>query len=245
VKSRNIYIGTSGWHYKHWKPQFYPPEVSNARQFEHYANVFDTVEINNSFYRLPPPQVFADWYKSAPANFIFAVKAPRFFTHMKKLIPETDGMARFFDYAGHLKEKLGPVLFQLPPRWKINTERLRLFLTQLPKGLRFAMEFRNVTWYSEEVYEMLKEFNVAFCIYELDGHISPLIVTADFTYIRLHGPGAKYQGSYTDKILAQWATRIRKWVRARKDVYVYFDNDQEAFAVFNAVTLHDMLTKKK
>ncbi len=194
---------------------------------------------------MPAREVFAEWHRTSPAGFLFAVKAPRFFTHMKKLIPEPEGMSRFLDYAGALKEKLGPVLFQLPPRWKVNTERLRIFLSQLPKGFRFAVEFRNPTWYTDEVYAILKEYNIGFCIYELDGHISPFMVTADFIYIRLHGPGAKYQGSYSGKVLADWAKSIRKWVRARKDVYIYFDNDQEAYAVYNARTLAALLKQKR
>ncbi len=244
MKSKKIHIGTSGWHYKHWKPTFYPPTVSNARQFDHYAQFFDTVEINNSFYRLPPKEVFAAWREAAPPDFLFAVKAPRFFTHMKKLIPEPEGMARFLDYAGALREKSGPVLFQLPPRWKVNTERLGNFLSKLPPAFRYAMEFRNETWYTPAVYTLLRKYKVAFCIYELDGHLSPFEITADFVYVRLHGPGGKYQGSYSDEVLDDWAERIRKWVRTRKEVFIYFDNDQEAYAVHNARKLEALIAEK-
>jgi uncharacterized protein YecE (DUF72 family) len=239
----NIHIGTSGWHYKHWKGTFYPADTKEADQFAIYLQNFETVEINNSFYKLPSMETFTAWRKAAPSSFIFSVKASRFITHMKKLNAGQDSIELFFSHAEKLKEKMGPVLFQLPPNWKINIERLRSFLEKLPPRRRYAFEFRNATWYREEVYALLKKYNCAFCIYDLERHLSPLTVTADYIYVRLHGPGNKYQGSYTDASLRKWSRQCRQWQAEDRDVYVYFDNDQAGYAAFNAKRLNDMITK--
>jgi len=245
MRKGKIFIGTSGWHYKHWKGTFYPADIKSSAQFDHYSGLFSTVEINNSFYRLPAKSVFAGWRKSSPPGFLYAVKASRFITHMKKLKVVPGEISNFFAHAAQLKEKLGPILFQLPPHWKVNLERLQTFLQGLPKSYQYTIEFRNPTWYTEEVYELLRSYNVAFCIYELDAHISPIITTASLVYIRLHGPGAKYQGSYSDKVLGEWAARIKKWAGSGKSVFIYFDNDQEGYAAFNADTLAGMLKLRK
>jgi uncharacterized protein YecE (DUF72 family) len=243
VKKGKIHIGTSGWHYKHWRGTYYPDDTRDADQFAIYQQDFSTVEINNSFYRLPTAKAFTEWKKSTPAQFLFAVKASRFITHMKKLKMTKQDLKLFFSRVDHLGSKLGPILFQLPPRWKLNTERFEAFLQVLPKGYRYTFEFRNETWYNEDVYALLKKYNCAFCIYELERHISPLLVTARFVYVRLHGPGNKYQGSYTTSTLKEWAKLCRKWQRAGKDAYVYFDNDQSGYAAFNAVELKKMVGK--
>lgn len=232
-----IHIGTSGWHYKHWKGTFYPDKIKSDGQFAFYAEHFSTVEINNSFYRLPDPATFIAWRKAAPQQFLFAVKASRYITHMVKLKTNKQSLRKFFSRVMKLEEKLGPILFQLPPRWKVNTERLANFLQQLPSGPRYAFEFRDHTWYTPEVLSLLKEWNCAFCIYHLEKHLSPLEVTADFVYIRLHGPGNKYQGTYSGRSLATWATRCQKWLKEKKDVYIYFDNDQAGYAAKNAMLL--------
>jgi uncharacterized protein YecE (DUF72 family) len=215
---------------------FYPEKTKTAQQLPTYLKTFRSVELNNSFYRLPDKSTFENWRQSVPSNFIFSVKASRFITHMKKLNAVSDSVETFLDHAIGLKEKLGPILFQLPPGWKPNLERLENFLQILPKKQRFTFEFRNHFWYMPEVYDLLKKYNAAFCIYELDGHLSPLEITADFVYIRLHGPGAKYQGSYTEETLQGWADRCKEWAK-NKDVYIYFDNDQEGYAAFNAQRL--------
>lgn len=229
-----IYIGTSGWHYKHWIGTFYPEDTKAEGQLDYYLKFFKTVEINNSFYRVPQPTTFISWTKAVPEDFTFAIKANRFFTHLKKLKVEKADIERFIEKMDHLEGKAGPVLFQLPPRWKINPERLSDFLAKLPSHHRYTIEFRDQTWYHEEVYELLRQFNVAFCIYELDGHLSPQMVTADFVYVRLHGPGNKYQGSYSKEKLQEWATQGLQWQKDGKDVFVYFDNDEKGFAAFNA-----------
>jgi uncharacterized protein YecE (DUF72 family) len=240
----SIHIGTSGWHYKHWLGTFYPAGTSAKQQFNYYAKLFDTVEINNSFYKLPSREVFEGWYKNSPQKFLFVVKANRFITHNLKLSRPIEPLARLFNSILGLKEKLGPILFQLPPKWKVNIERFREFLQALPAAYSYVFEFRNETWYHEEVYRLLQEFNCAFCIYELAGHISPIKVTADFVYVRLHGPTEnKYQGSYSNAALRKWAKQCIEWQSQKKDVYVYFDNDQEGYAAFNAVTLKALVNK--
>ncbi len=243
MKKGKIHIGTSGWHYKHWVGTFYPAGTKDAEQLAYYLKFFKTVELNNSFYHLPPPQTFKNWKKAVPGDFVFAVKGSRYISHMKKLNVEKESINIFFDSANKLQEKLGPVLFQLPPNWKINTERLAQFLRKLPKTHQYAFEFRNQTWYEEEVYALLRKYNCAFCIYELEHHLSPIITTADFVYVRLHGPDGKYAGSYTDAKLKKWAKLCEQWQQQGKDVYVYFDNDQLGYAAFNAQTLQKFITK--
>jgi uncharacterized protein YecE (DUF72 family) len=237
MRKGRIYIGTSGWHYKHWKGTFYPADVKESQQFQEYLKHFSTVEINNSFYRLPTPETFAMWRKTTSKDFVFAVKASRFITHMKKLNLDREGIKKFFTSVKKLNEKLGVILFQLPPRWKLNAERLASFISVLPRKYRYAFEFREHSWYNKKVYAMLKAANCAFCIYELEHHLSPMEVTADFVYVRLHGPGNKYQGSYSSGTLKEWSKRCKEWQRRGKDVFVYFDNDQEGYAAFNAISL--------
>jgi len=232
-------IGTSGWHYKHWKGPFYPEKLAAARMLEYYQQHFDTVELNNTFYCLPGEAALEDWRDRAPAGFCFAVKASRYLTHMKKLKDAAAGVATFFSRVELLGDKLGPVLFQLPPFWDADPARLDSFLAALPRGHRYAFELRNTTWHRADVYRILTRHEAAFCIYELAGFSSPLERTADFVYIRLHGPGGAYQGSYTDRALQTWAARIREWKPAA--AYVYFDNDQSGFAAHNALSLKTML----
>ena len=237
-----IFIGTSGWHYKHWTGTFYPGTIKGSRQFDEYKKSFDTVEINNSFYKLPAEKTLKQWTLAAPKDFIYAVKASRYITHLKKLDVEIDSISLLLSRMDILEEKLGPILFQLPPGFVVNIKRLKTFLEKIPYGYRYAFEFRNVSWYTKDVLELLKQHNCAFCIYELAGHISPKEVTADFVYIRLHGPGDKYQGSYSIETLRKWASDCKIWMNNGLDVYVYFDNDQEGFAAFNALTLKTLIS---
>jgi uncharacterized protein YecE (DUF72 family) len=237
-----IRIGTSGWHYKHWIGAFYPAKLPASRMLEYYFERFDTVEINNSFYRLPPESALANWRDSTPPEFCFAMKGSRFITHMKKLKDPEQALQRFFERADILGHKLGPILFQLPPQWPLNLERLEFFLGALPRHHRYAFEFRNATWHDPRVYEMLKQHDAAFCPFDLAGFQSPIEVTAQFAYVRLHGPGGKYQGTYSDDVLDWWAKRIRGWRKRLDSVYVYFDNDQAGFAVRDALRMRTRLT---
>lgn len=236
-----IYIGTSGWHYKHWLGTFYPEGVKEKTQLSYYTTQFKTVELNNSFYRLPTPETFSGWAAAVPNDFLFVVKASRFFTHMKKLNLTPAELKPFFNAVDRLGKKLGPVLFQLPPFWKVNSQRFEHFLSILPKGYKYTFEFRNDTWYTEEIYDLLRKYKCAFCWYHLAGHISPQEVTANFVYIRLHGPGEKYQGSYTTAALKSWATVCKELSNEGKTVYVYFDNDQAGYAAFNALKLAELV----
>jgi uncharacterized protein YecE (DUF72 family) len=238
-----IHIGTSGWHYKHWVGTFYPPGTKDSKQLSYYIKIFKTVELNNPFYHLPPPKTFTNWKKFTPADFLFAVKASRYITHVKKLNVEKESIRLFFKSANKLQKKLGPVLFQLPPHWKINVGRFDTFLRKLPKTHRYTFEFRDQSWYAEVVYKLLSKYNCAFCIYELGGHLSPLITTTHFVYVRLHGPDRKYSGSYSNKELKKWAKLCIQWSKEQKDVYVYFDNDQSGYAAVNAQTLQKLLSK--
>ena len=241
-----IHIGTSGYSYKHWAGRYYPKELKPSEWLRFYLRDFDTVELNNTFYTLPKEETFDSWRKNTPHDFLFAVKGSRFLTHMIKLKDAERGLVNFMPRAERLRWKLGPVLWQLPPGWKVNVERLEEFLRLLPKKHRYTFELRNQTWMTEEVYDVLRKYNAAFCIYELAGYQSPMEITADWTYVRLHGPTPfKYQGSYSDEQLEEWAARIRKWSRSMKAIYVYFDNDDSAYAVNNALTLKRMLGQKK
>lgn len=244
MRKGKIYIGTSGWSYKHWKGNFYPRNIKDSEEFVYYQKFFNTVEINNTFYHLPLESTFIQWRKNTPDNFLFSVKASRFITHMKKLKIDNDGLDVFLKRARKLKDKLGPVLFQLPPGWKLNLERLENFLKRLPSKNLYTFELRNHTWITGEVLKLLKKYNCAFCIYELDHYQTPLEITANFVYIRLHGPQKKYQGNYTRAALKKWATRCLDWQKKGKDVYVYFDNDQKGYAAENAKTLESLLKAK-
>jgi uncharacterized protein YecE (DUF72 family) len=238
----DIRIGASGYHYKHWIGRFYPLKTPASKMLGYYARHFDTLELNNSFYRLPTVAAFASWRDATPENFVFAVKASRFITHNKKLKDPENALNNILPRAEHLGKKLGPVLFQLPPGWKVNVERLQALLEVLPGEHRYAFEFRETSWMTAEVYRVLRRHNAAFCIYELAGYQSPCEITADFAYVRLHGPGAaKYQGSYSDAQLRAWARRIEEWAPKLKAVYVYFDNDQAGYAAENALKLRKML----
>lgn len=239
MRKHNIYIGTSGWSYKHWRGTFYPQEIKVKNHFSYYLQYFNTVEINNTFYRLPSEETFLNWKKTVPDDFTYVIKANRFITHIKKLHDPVESLYPFLDYVQLLGSKLGPVLFQLPPFMKANVPLLEAFLQELPKKIRYVFEFRNTDWYKPEVYDLLKKYNCAFCIYELAGHISPIQITADFIYIRLHGPGNKYQGSYSDETLKSWADECLKWSKT-KDVFVYFDNDENGYAAFNALKLREL-----
>jgi uncharacterized protein YecE (DUF72 family) len=206
-----------------------------------YRERFDTVELNNSFYHLPSESALRAWYESTPAGFLFAVKGSRFITHMKKLKDPQLALERFFARAELLREKMGPVLFQLPPNFEKNVERLDAFLEALPEYHRYAFEFRNPSWNDSEVLELLRKHRAAYCPFHLAGYQSPVEITTDITYIRLHGPGGKYQGSYDEKTLKEWAGRITGWRRQLRCVYVYFDNDDSGFAAHNALRLRELV----
>jgi uncharacterized protein YecE (DUF72 family) len=235
---QQLRIGTSGFHYKHWLGTFYPEKLSASKMFDFYMQHFDTVEINNTFYKLPKIEMLEGWRKATPKDFLFSVKASRFLTHNKKLKEPHHALENFLPRAEALGRKLGPILFQLPPKWRVNVERFAEFLEALPTYHRYTFEFREPTWEHDEIYALLRKHNAAYCIYELAGYVSPLQVTTDFVYVRLHGPTmSKYAGSYSSKALAMWAARIEKWTAERRSVFIYFDNDQAGYAAKNALEL--------
>jgi uncharacterized protein YecE (DUF72 family) len=236
-----VRIGTSGWHYDHWYGYFYPEQVKKAHMLDYYQQIFGTVEINNTFYRLPKTKTFTSWKQKVGKDFCFAVKASRYITHMKKLKNTEKPLRTFLDRISALGKTRGPVLFQLPPHWKKNTARLQSFLEAVPKDIRSVLEFRNKSWFDREVNNVLRKYNAAFCMYELGGDRSPKEVTADFIYIRLHGPGAKYQGRYNKQALESWAESINSLSTRANDVYCYFNNDQTGYAAENARELNSML----
>jgi uncharacterized protein YecE (DUF72 family) len=236
-----VYVGTSGWSYDHWRGRFYPDNIANEHLLPYYLQRFHTVEINNTFYHLPAISTFEGWRGAAPKGFVFSVKASRYITHMKKLKDPQKSTSEFFHRIRALGRTLGPVLFQLPPRWKFNSERLSDFLRNLSREFRYAFEFRDRTWINKQSYDLLSRHNVAFCIYELDGYLSPKVITSDFIYIRLHGPNGPYQGNYSKTALSQWASDISHWKKQGYRVFCYFDNDQAGYAANNAMSLCAML----
>jgi uncharacterized protein YecE (DUF72 family) len=242
AKSISCMVGTSGWHYKHWKGPFYPKDMPDDELLSFYSNRFNTVEINNSFYQLPSKNTMKQWCQTVSDDFIFAVKASRYITHMKKLKDPEKSLSNFLDTIDIMDDKIGPLLFQLPPRWRMNAERFETFLDNLPVKIPCTFEFRDKSWFDEKIYGLLSEYNAAFCIYDLKGEMSPEIVTADFVYIRLHGPGENaYEGSYSKRKLNTWAGKFQKWMKKGKRIYCFFDNDQNGFAAKNALTLRQII----
>jgi uncharacterized protein YecE (DUF72 family) len=238
-----IRIGTSGWHYGHWRGPFYPDDLGPEKFLEFYAGRFHTVEINNSFYQLPTERALSTWRDTVPPDFSFAVKGSRFITHMKKLADPERSLAPFLGRVTLLKDKLGPILFQLPPHWHFNAARLAAFLTALPGTCRYTLELRDVSWINDRTFDLLARYGVAFCIYELAGYLSPQVATANFVYIRLHGPDGPYQGRYATQTLAEWAEAISAWSRQGREVFCYFDNDEAGFAAQNALELQEMIVR--
>jgi uncharacterized protein YecE (DUF72 family) len=237
-----IYIGTSGWHYDHWKGPFYPADLPADQFLAAYVQHFKSVEINSTFYGLPETATLKTWRDTAPAGFIFAVKASRYITHMKKLKDPQEPLDNLLGRVEALGDSLGPILFQLPPNWNFNAERLASFLDALPGGFRYAFEFRNESWFNGRAVDLLADHNAAFCIYQIAGRDSPRQVTANFVYVRLHGPGDNaYQGNYNTQTLSGWARALSGWAREGRDAYCYFDNDQNGYAARNAADLRDML----
>jgi uncharacterized protein YecE (DUF72 family) len=239
------FIGTSGWHYDDWKGRFYPEKLPKAKWLEFYARHFTTLELNNSFYRLPSEEAFNRWYASSPPDFTFSVKVSRFITHIKRLKDCDEALKNFMSRTTLLKDKLGPLLYQLPPGLHRDDATLSAFLGKLPRELRHVIEFRHESWLAEEVFDMLRRYNVGFCVFDMPKLDCPLLATADFVYIRFHGRDSLYSGCYPDQELADWAGRIRGLAINLDSVYIYFNNDIEGFALKNAAAIRDYLEKGK
>lgn len=239
-----LFIGTSGWTYDHWKGPFYPDELPRTRWLEFYCEHFRSVEINNTFYQLPKKDTLRNWGKRVPDGFLFSVKASSYITHAKKLKDPEQSVHRFLDHISVLQDRLGPVLFQLPPRWHFNRERLATFLEALSRDFSYVFEFRDRSWLNQDTQELLSKHNAALCFYDLEGFQSPKDITADFIYVRLHGPDAAYQGSYPTSSLAGWAGALSSWSSRGRTVFCYFNNDQNGHAVNNALSLQSMLSHR-
>lgn len=244
TRGPGFHVGTSGWHYAHWVGAFYPRDLKKQDFLAHYSSHLSTVEINNTFYRLPAPETLSGWRRTAPEDFVFAVKASRVITHLKKLKDPDRTTARFFEVIRFLGRSLGPVLFQLPPRFRANRDRLESFLAALPAEFRYAFEFRDESWFKPEIYDCLATHHSAFCFYHLAGRQSPAPLTADFVYVRLHGPGGPYRGIYDRRTLLALAHRILDWRRGGREVHCYFDNDERGYAAANALDLQAILREE-
>ncbi|MGB9588206.1 MAG: DUF72 domain-containing protein [Armatimonadota bacterium] len=236
----NCYIGTSGWNYAHWKHVFYPPKLNSCELLAYYSSFFKTVEINYSFYRLPEREQFEEWQRQVPKDFVFAVKASQYLTHQKKLKDPNEPLARIIEHARGLGKKLGPILYQLPPRWNVNFSRLREFLPLLPQDIRHVMEFRDESWLTDEVFDLLREYRVGYCIMSAPDLPCVLQVTAPFAYIRMHNGGYETESNYSPAQLEWWANKVQEFLK-NVDVYVYFNNDYKGFAVHNALQLKEFL----
>ena len=242
--SATYYIGTSGWHYDHWRQRFYPPKLGKPGWLDFYARHFSTVELNNSFYRLPSEAAFANWHDSSPDGFRFAVKVSRFITHIKRLKDVGEPVDKFMNRAKILGEKLGPLLYQLPPNMHRDDGRLESFLSILPLGMKHVVEFRHESWLDEGVFEVLRKYNTALCVFDMPSLRCPLETTADFAYIRFHGSQGLYSSYYSDEELADWAKRLAALGENLKEIYIYFNNDAEGFAIRNAMTIGEYLQKE-
>jgi uncharacterized protein YecE (DUF72 family) len=241
LQMAEVRIGTSGYVYPHWrKGVFYPSGLPARHELCYYAARFRTVELNNPFYRLPTPEMFVRWRESTPSEFNFAVKASRYITHLKRLHNVGDEIALFMERATMLGSKLGPVLFQLPPTQRIDTARLRTFLALLTQNQRWVVEFRHPSWHTSETYQLLAEAGVALCI-PVGGRVEPdHITTAAFTYVRMHR-GQEPAGGFTREQLKSWAAQVRALATSGKEVYIYFNNDWEGFALRDAVTFETLV----
>jgi len=237
MKSK-IIIGCSGWNYKDWKGKFYPKELTQKQWFGFYASRFSSVEINFTFYRLPEEKVFRNWAQQAPEHFVYAVKANRFITHLKRLRDPEQTLQKFIERSRLLGKHLGPLLFQLPPSMKKDIHRLRDFIEFLPRtGLEYVFEFRNKTWYDDIVYTLLDEKGISMCLHDMTGSESPIVCTGEVIYVRFHGTGGKYAGSYAHQELERWLDAVRSPMRNKKQCYFYFNNDVQAQAPKDAKVL--------
>jgi uncharacterized protein YecE (DUF72 family) len=242
----DLRIGCSGFLYDHWRRNFYPEGLSKNHWLEYYCKHFKTVELNVTFYRLPERETFSRWYLSTPENFVFSLKGSRFITHVKKLKDCAEPIEAFFSRASLLKEKLGVILWQFPPTFTIDIERLKDFINTLKTySIKTTFEFRNKTWINKKVIDLLEKENVAFCMADYPEFLEKLPITSDFVYIRRHGKEGSYATSYNTDMLKQDAKKIRGFLKQKKDVFIYFNNDASGFAPKNAAELITLLNKKR
>ncbi len=238
-----IHVGTSGWSYDDWKGVFYPEGCSGTKMLPFYAQYFRTVELNASFYRLPKAATFEGWREKSPEGFIFAVKASKFITHTKRLFDVKEPWDAFIANASLLRDKLGPILFQLPPSLKADAAVLNDLFSILPKEFLYVCEPRNESFFEAPVMDLFGRHGICLCVADSPRYPKSFVTTASFVYVRLHGSTSLYGSKYTNEELAFWANRIRDWRDGGLDVYLYFNNDFKGFAVDNAKTLMQMLNQ--
>ncbi|TMJ13456.1 MAG: DUF72 domain-containing protein [Alphaproteobacteria bacterium] len=238
-----IRIGCSGWIYRHWRGLFYPEKLAQKNWFAHYAAEFETVELNTSFYHLPKPDTFTKWRDQAPDGFRYAVKAPRFITHMKKLKDCAEPVDEFLSRARNLGETIGPILYQLPPRWICNVARLEEFAAHLPRDLTHVFEFREKSWLSEEVLAFLDARGFSFCVHDMPGSATERWASGPIAYVRFHGGEGKYWGRYSDEGLLSWTDWLVGQANSGRDVWCYFNNDMFGHAIHDALTLRAMVAQ--
>jgi uncharacterized protein YecE (DUF72 family) len=239
-----FWVGTSGWNYKHWIGLFYPPDLPPSRWFALYSAHFSTVEINYTHYQEPKDKTYDNWREGAPDGFRFAVKAHRFLTHRKRLLDPEDPLSRVIKGARRLEDHLGPILYQLPPKFprtEERAERLEAFLDLLPGDLMHVIEFRDRSWWGNDTIRQLRRHGVAFCAHDMGGADVPLVASASFAYVRFHGGEQKYAGNYPDELLERWAGRLREIGGEVESVWAYFNNDIGGHAIHNAKTLARLL----
>ena len=239
----SVHIGCSGWAYKHWRGVLYPEGLPQTRWFARYAEEFDTVEINNSFYRLPSGDTFQKWRDQAPPGFCYALKANRFLTQAKKLKDCEEPLERMMSAVRRLGDRLGPMLYQLPPSLRINLDRLRDFLEIVPKDIANVFEFRDPSWYVPETYALLERSGASFCVHDMAGSASERIAVGPIAYVRFHGGEGKYWGRYSDQRLLGWADWIVGQARQGRPVWCYFNNDIHGHAIDDARTLKSMVAQ--
>lgn len=239
-----VRIGCSGWQYRHWRGGFYPRDLPQDRWFEFYAERFDTVEVNNSFYRLPEADVFAAWARRSPGDFLVAVKASRYLTHLRRLREPREPLDRLWSRARRLGAHLGPMLYQLPPRWNRDIERLAGFAQAVPRGRLQAVEFRDRSWYHPDTYGALELADLALCLHDMAESRSPIRRVGPFVYVRFHGSAPGYGGGYSSQRLSAWARRLAGWAGEGTSCYAYFNNDVGGHAFRDAVRLRDMVERR-
>ncbi|MGI4876798.1 MAG: DUF72 domain-containing protein [Janthinobacterium lividum] len=238
-----IRIGCSGWVYAHWRGRFYPQKLAAKNWFGFYAEHFDTVEINNSFYRLPTAETFDAWRLQAPASFSYAVKANRYLTQAKKLKDCQEPLERMMIPVRRLQPALGAILYQLPPRLRLNLERLERFLELVPKDVLNVFEFRDKSWFVDDVFAMLERHDASFCAHDMLALETPRIATGRAAYVRFHGGEGKYWGRYSDARLLGWADWMLDQARRSRTVWAYFNNDIDGHAIQDALTLKAMIAQ--
>jgi uncharacterized protein YecE (DUF72 family) len=237
-----VLIGTSGWHYDSWRGPFFPKGLPLKEQLPYYSSQFSTTELNGVFYRTPTPEAVTSWRKQTQRDFIFAWKASKFITHWKRLSHNSvNSLELLEDRLSLLGTKAGPILFQLPPSFKVDADRLVAFFKLLPRKRRYSFEFRHPSWYAPQILRLLRAQNISLCISDHHDAPAPWKRTADFVYVRGHGPTGRYKGHYSPRTLSEWARHIRSWKRQGCDVFVYFDNDQKSAAPADARSLRRLM----